>query len=198
MSSSIQVIEKPDWVTWESVRQCLIDAHDNNRAKGIHMTHYLWSAEKIKASLGEDGLMLIALDGTDIIGTAALVFKCGDVWYAKGKYAYLCFAGVLPAYKGFGIYKELIRLREEYARQKQCDLLLFDTHCRNKRVQEIAKKNGYRYVNFFRAKSGDHYNVIMAKWINGCPFSPIYCWTKYQISKLKAIIRHFIKNARRS
>ena len=196
--SNIRIVEKPDWVTWESVRQCLIDAHVMNRAKGIHMAHYLWSAEKIKESLGEKGKMFVALDGESAVGTAAISFKFGNFWYVHGEYAYMGFAGVLPAYKGHGIYKELIRLREEYARQKQCDILLFDTHSQNKHVQEIAKSNGYRLVRFFRAKSGDHYSVVLVKWINGCPFSSFYCWMRYQISKLKVLICYRLRNEKQS
>lgn len=187
--STIQILEKPDWVTWEEIKTCLLDAHASNRESGIDMNHYHWPAEKIKESLGDNGIMLVALDGKRVVGTAAVADKEGNAWYVKSKYAYLCFAGVLPSYRGSGIYKDLTKRREEYAQKKHYEVLLLDTHSRNKRIQEIARKNGYRRVRFFRAKAGDHYSVIMVKWLSVCPYSRFYCEWKYQLSKVYAILR---------
>lgn len=191
--SSIQVIEKPDWVSWEDIKQCLYEAHSVNRAKEINMAHYQWPAEKIRDSLGNGGVMLVALDGKKVVGTAAIAEKNGNSWYANGRYAYMCFAGVIPDYGGHGIYKGLVKKREEMAESQGYHILLLDTHCHNKKIQEIAKKNGYRFVRFFRAKSGDHYSVVMVKWIDTTPYSAIYCWMKYNLSKIKTIIRYPLK-----
>lgn len=192
MLDELRIIEKPDWVSWDDIRQCLYEAHSVNRAKGINMTHYLWPSAKIKESLGEDGLMLVALDGNKLVGTAAIADKNSNMWYAGGRYAYMCFAGVLPSYKGYGIYKRLIERREEYAKIRGFNVLLFDTHSKNILIQEIAKKNDYRLVRFFLAKNKDHYShysVVMVKWLNGCPYSKFYCWMKFQQSKVKALLR---------
>jgi hypothetical protein len=113
MNSDIKIIEKPDWVSWEDIKQCLYEAHSVNRAKGINMAHYQWPAEKIKESLGEKGFMLLALDGDKLVGTAGIGEKIGKNWYANGRYAYECFASVLPEYAGKGIYKMLEIRREE-------------------------------------------------------------------------------------
>ena len=72
MGNSIQVVEKPDWVSWDDIKQCLYEAHSVNRSKGINMAHYQWPAEKIKESLGENGFMLVALDGNKLVGTAGI------------------------------------------------------------------------------------------------------------------------------
>jgi hypothetical protein len=72
-------------------------------------------------------------------------------------------------------------------------MLIGDTHSKNTRRIEIALKNGFRLVRFFRAASKDHYSVVYAKWLNGCPYSSFYCWGKYQLSKLKTIIRYPLK-----
>lgn len=189
----IQILEKPDWVTWEEIKTCLLDAHASNRELGIDMNHYHWPAEKIKESLGDNGILLVAIDGKKVVGTAAIADKQGHSWYVRGKYAYMCFAGVIPSYRGFGIYKELTKRREEYAIQKHYEVLLLDTHSNNKRIREIARKNGYRYVRFFRAKSGDHYSVIMVKWLKRCPFSRFYFWIRYRVSWLKAILLYPLK-----
>ena len=188
MNGEITIREKPEWVSWDDIKQCLVDAHAVNRAAGINMAHYQWPADRIRDSIGENGTMLVALDGDKVVGTAAIVEKQGHEWYAPGRYAYMCYAGVLPEYSGQGIYKELIRQREEIARKKHYDILLLDTHCANKRIQNIAKKNNYKLVRFFRAGSKDHYSVIMVKWLNGSPFSDLFCYMKYIASKMKTIV----------
>lgn len=187
--TAIQIVEKPEWVSWDDIKRCLYEAHAQNRAKGINMTHYLWTAEKIKESLGEHGVMLVALDGKKLVGTAAIADKKSNVWYARGRYAYMCFAGVLPSYNGHGIYKSFIERREKYARNMGFDTLLFDTHSKNTKVQNIARKNGYRFVNYFMAKSGDHNSVVMAKWLKGCPYSSLYCWKHYYIKKMRTLLK---------
>lgn len=189
----IQIVEKPDWVSWEDIKQCLYEAHSVNRAKGINMSHYQWPAEKIKDSLGENGLMLVALDGKKVVGTAAIAEKNGKSWYASGRYAYMCFAGVLPDYGGHGIYKELVKKREEMAESQGYHILLLDTHYHNKKIQIIAKKNGYRLVRFFQVGNRDHFSVVMVKWLGEKSYSQWYCLYRYQISKWKTIVRSILK-----
>lgn len=184
----ISVIEKPEWVSWEEIKQCLFDAHAANRENGINMTHYQWPTDRIIKTLGDNGRMFVALDGEKLAGVAAVCDKTGDSWYAKGKYAYLGFAGVRPEYKGQGIYNELVSVRENHALMHGFNTIIFDTHQRNKVVQNKALKNGYRYVHFFRASSKDHYCVIMAKWPDGCPYSKLYCFYKYIISVIKTLL----------
>ena len=193
MDSDIKIIEKPEWVSWEDIKQCLYEAHSVNRAKGINMTHYQWPAKKIKESLGESGFMFVALDDDKVVGTAGIGEKYGNRWYMNGRYAYECFASVLPGYSGKGIYKMLEIKREENAKEYGYNVLIFDTHSKNAHRIDIALRNGFRLVHFFRASSNDHYSVVMAKWLKGCPYSSFYCWTKYHFSKLKTIIRYRFK-----
>ena len=189
MESNIQIVENPDWVTWDDIKQCLFEAHAENRAKGINMAHYQWPVERIKDSLGEKGVVLVALDGKRLVGTAAIGDKIGKTWYNSGPYAYICFDAVIPEYSGKGVFKLLDSKREQLAMYKGYRMLVFDTHSKNLHRQEIAKKNGYRLVRFFRAASKDHYSVVMAKWLDGCPYSKLYCKMQYQKSKWKTLIK---------
>lgn len=193
MESNIQIVEKPDWVTWDDIKQCLFEAHAQNRAKGINMAHYQWPVERIKDSLGEKGVVLVALDGKRLIGTAAIGDKIGKTWYTRGPYAYICFDAVIPEYSGKGIFKLLDSKREQLAKNLGYRTLVFDTHSNNFHRQEIALKNGFRLVRFFRASSKDHYSVVMAKWLDGCPYSSFYCWIKFQLSKFQALMRTSLK-----
>lgn len=188
MNDNIQIIEKPEWVSWDDIKRCLFEAHSVNRAKGINMAHYQWPAEKIKESIGENGFMLVALDGTRLVGTAGISEKYEKKWYVNGRCAYECFASVLPDYAGKGIYKMLEIKREEKAKEKGFTLLIGDTHSKNVHRQEIALKNGFRLVRFFQTADKDHYSVVIAKWLNGCPYSKLYCKIQYQKSKWKTLI----------
>ena len=196
MNPEIKVIEKPDWVSWDEIKQCLVDAHSVNRAKGINMAHYQWPVEKIREYIGPNGVILVALDGSKVVGTAAISEKEGKAWYAKGRYAYMCFASVLPQYCGQGIYGRLAQLREKIAKEQGYRVWVLDTHEKNKSLQRIVKANGYRTVHYFRANSNDHYNVFMAKWPNGCPYSKFYCnwrlcrsWVRAHIATLLRAIK---------
>jgi GNAT superfamily N-acetyltransferase len=188
-NTAIQIIEKPDWVSWDDIKQCLYEAHALNRERGINMTHYLWPAGKIRDSLGEQGVMLVALDGRKVVGTAAIADKTSTSWYSNGRYAYVCFDAVIPDYVGKGIFKQLDTKREDNAKEKGYSVLVFDTHSKNVHRQNIALKHDYKYVSFFKAKSGDHYSVVMAKWLNGCPHSTFYCRKQYYLRKAKTILR---------
>ena len=110
MKNNIQIIEKPDWISWDDIKKCLFDAHIINREKGINMANYQWPAEKIKESIGDNGVMFVALDGDKLVGTAALAEKKSYHWYSKGKCGYLCFACVIPSYSGLGIYHSLLKI----------------------------------------------------------------------------------------
>ena len=189
MNNNIQIVEKPDWISWEDIKKCLFDAHIINREKGINMANYQWPAEKIKEHIGDNGIMYVALDGEKLVGTAALAEKKSYHWYSKGKCGYLCFACVIPTYSGLGIYHSLLNKREEIAKIQDFDVLYYDTHCKNSIILTLGEKNGYRKVRFFLTKSKDHYNIVMAKWLKNCPYSKCYCWWKYSISKVKAMLK---------
>lgn len=194
MNSDIQIVEKPDWVSWEDIKQCLVEAHAVNRAKGINMAHYQWPVEKIREYIGTNGVMLVALDGEKVVGTAAIIEKKGSTWYAKGLYANMGFAGVLPAYNGRGIYRNLTQKREEIARSRGYTVLVLDTHEKNKKLQSIAKTNGYRLAGYFRTMNKDHFNVVMVKWLDNCPNSKFYCRLRFFLTYFRvhcsALIRH--------
>ena len=157
------------------------------------MYHYQWPEERIIGHLGDNGFMLVALDGEKLVGTAALGDRVGKIWYANGPYAYACFDSIIPEYAGRGIFRALDSKRESLAISAGYNVMVFDTHCKNVHRIRIAKKMGYRPVHYFRAKSGDHYNIVMVKWLRDRSFSPIHCWVRYHISKFKAISRFPLK-----
>ena len=191
MESNIQIVEKPDWVSWDDIHQVLLAAHAENRRKGIVMHFSAVPGEEIRKKIEEGhGTMFVAMDNDKVIATAAVRERKTNLWCGNGLYAYLCFAAILPEYQGHGIYKKLYIYREREARKMGLDRILFDTHERNMRMLSINKKNGFRLVRYFQASSRDHNNVYMVKWLDGCPFSKLHCWLKFQESKIKTILQN--------
>lgn len=187
----IQIIEKPDWVSWDEIKQCLMNAHAENRSKGIVMRKPSLPASEIEKEIGDAGIMLVALDGPKVVGTAALLIKEKNTWYNIGICGYLCFAAILPAYNGKGIYKRLCEKREEIAKKKGIDRLFFDTHHKNQHVISINKSQGFKCVDVKMLR--DHWNVVMFKWLNGCPYSDTRCWVEFSGRKIYKIIRKTTK-----
>ena len=181
----IQIIEKPDWVSWEDIHQVLWAAHADNRNNGVVMRYPSLSGEEIRKKIEGNGKMLCAIVDGKLVGTAAIIRKKATIWYGEGTYAYVCFASVLKEYNGKGIYKSLDLRREELAVSMGLDMMIGDTHEGNVHRLAIAKKAGYKFVDF--KFYNDHYNVVMVKWLNGCPYSSFRC--KYEFLKRKLIVK---------
>ena len=185
--SSIQITEKPDWVTWEEIHEVLWKAHEQNREKGMNMAFPALPGEEIRKKIEGNGTMLVALSGGRVIGTAAILIKKKNIWCGNGNYAYCCLASVLTEYNGLGIYKRLNLERERIAKEMGMDKMIFDTHENNKRIIKGDLKAGYRIVDIVVCK--DHYNVVMVKWLNGCPFSDLYIKWQFLIHKFYRKLR---------
>ena len=179
--------------SWDEIHDVLDKAHAENRANGIKMRHSSLLGDEICKEIGDTGVMLVALDGQKIEGTAAIVDKNGKKWYVSGRYAYVCFDAVLPECMGKGVFKMLDAQREIVAKSKGYGMLIFDTHHKNIHRQQIAVKNGYKYVRFFQSKYG-HDFVVMAKWLKGCPFSDGFVRRRYKLSKF--MTRFFVSSGR--
>lgn len=177
----IEILEKPEWVSWDEIHNVLWRAHEQNRQNGIKMAFPALPGDKIREKVEGHGKMLVAMDGQKVVGTAAIIIKKVNIWCGKGEYAYCCFASVLPEYSGMGIYKSLNINREENALRMGLKRMMFDTHEHNKRKIEGDYKAGFKLVDISVWK--DHYNVVMVKWLNGCPYPNWYCKMQFYIHK---------------
>ena len=189
MDNDIRIEQKPSFVSWQQIKDCLLAAHAENLEKGIKMSHPLWAPEQIRDFVEESGVMYVAMDGEKVVGTLGIKEKSeSNFWFARGRYAYMCFGSILPDYRGRGIYKALNDACEAFARQNQLPVIVLDTHSSNKHMQAISMKAGYRLVRFSCVDGGSHYSVKMAKWLNDCPFSGLYCRLMFWKSKVKTIV----------
>ncbi len=185
--SKIQILEKPDWVSWDEIHEVLVKAHAQNRANGINMKKPSLPGEKIAKEIGKEGKMFVAVEGNKVVGTLALIKKEGNKWYNLGKYGYLCYVAVLPECSGKGVYRSLYQVAEATAKQDGLLVLTRDTHEKNERMLKIAKQEGYHYVDF-RA-CADHFNIVRAKWLDKCSFPSWYIRIRYMFSRFFKKVR---------
>lgn len=177
----VRIIEKPDCVSWGEIHEVLWKAHEKNRERGIFMRYPSLSGEEIRERIEGKGKMYVAVSNGEIVGTGAVVVRDWLLWCGKGQYAYFCFQSVLPDFQGNGIYKDLCQRSEQEARNMGLSRILMDTNENNKRVLDIAKKNNYKVVSLKFYK--DHYNVVMVKWLDGCPYLGWYCDMQFIVHK---------------
>lgn len=187
--------EKPKEVSWNSIHECLWAAHAPNRANNINMSFSKLTGEKLKEKVEKgNGKIFVAFDVDKIIGTSAYTIENRNRWFCNEKYAYICLDGVLPEYTGNGIYKNLYLYREIEIRKKNIRVVVFETHEKNKRMRTIQERHGFKLVGYKKCNDG-HFNVIMAKWIDGCPFSNYYIKYRYLLNYLKVKLHSIINNA---
>lgn len=174
---SISVLVKPETVNWDEIQHVIYESHAINRKKGIIMKNPLLSGYAISQKMGKNGIMLLAMDQENIVGTAGLIPTTKSTWYNEGCYGYCCFDAVLPTYLGQGIFKKLNIKREQIAREMGLSKLYIDTHEKNTRVIKICLRNGYKRVSV--KDCNDHWNIVLFKWMDGCPYSQFACHIHY-------------------
>lgn len=192
MNLEIKIMEKPDWISWDDIHKVMWEAHAENRNNGVVMRYPSLSGEEIRQRIEGNGKMLVAMDGQKVIGTAALIVRSYRLWCGKCDYAYCCCASVLPEYNGKGIYKALDLKREKLALSMQMTRMLGETHENAKHRLDIAKKAGYKFVDYKYYK--DHYDVVMVKWLDGCPYSEFWCKIEFLKRKLQVKMKQAIKS----
>ena len=168
---AIQLIEKPDEVSWELIHEVIWKSHESNREVGMSMSHAGFSGADIETYLGPKGKMYVALLDGKVIGTLAFTEKKSKFWFGEDTFAYCCFAAVLPEYRGHGVYGGLMKLCEQAAISRGLDKMLFNTHPKNARVIDTALKNGYKKISYTLSKNSAW--VYLVKWLNGSPYSDL-------------------------
>lgn len=176
-------MEKPDWVSWQQVCDCIRDANVVNDKKGFHMLFSEISPDEIKADLKE-GKCFVALCGEKVVGTLSYKIRNLKKWYVWGKVIYYSYDGILPEYQGTDVYFGLSDLRDKYVRKSGIRNFQFHTAENNKSVIKINKIYGYKLVVFKpTGKGADYYSVTMVKWEDGCPFPDWFLNFMFKLSK---------------
>lgn len=195
--SSIQIIEKPDWVSWDVIHNVLWEAHQENITHGMTMRTVNMNGAELKERVG-DGQCFVALNGDNkVVATGAVIIKRIKTWYCDGLVGKLMLGAVLPEAQGCGLYHKLLERRIEYSRSREAKIIVMDTAEHNQKMQDILKKDGFRYVSCFASRYSNHYSVVMAKWLTNCPYSQWYCSMMFGISMILLKLRYRTQGVKR-
>lgn len=179
----IKYLEKPDWVSWKDVCDCIRAADTVNRNKGFHMRIAEVEPDDMKKDL-KDGKCFIALCGDKVIGTTSYKIRDLRKWYRWGKVIYFSYDGVRPEYRGTDVYFGLKALK--YKSAKETGIKVYQSHTaeQNKTIRKINLKNGFKEVLFRPNFNGSsYYSVTMVKWEHGCPYPDWFINIMFNLSK---------------
>lgn len=178
----IIVETKPSNISWDAIANLLAESHKDNIKRGFTQNSSHMKGSEIEKKVS-NGMCFIAKDGETVVGTLSVIPRKKANWYCNKGALYCMLAGVSPKYKGKGVYSLLAHARDEYARKMGFPVVYLYTPIKNRRMQKAAKKDGFIPVSFSVSTDTTYYSVIMAKWLNGCPFNQFYCLFKYFYSQ---------------
>lgn len=184
----IQIMERPEAMSYDAIHDVIYAAHEQNRREGFHVKTAEMSGDEIREHIGPNGRCFVAMDGEKIVGVTAVRIIHRNNHFAKGKVADQILIAVLPAYSGKHISSKLHQKVLEFAREKDLKQVELRTAFNNKKMQRTAQKWGFQHINFVAYKGLDHYTVVMMKWLNYCPY-PTYVINLYYNIR-KALVKH--------
>lgn len=177
-------MEKPDWVSWEEICECIRKANVVNDKKGFHMMFADIKPNELEKEL-KNGKCFVALYNNKVIGTTSYTIRKLRKWYVWGNVIYHSFEGILPEYRGTDVYFRLCELKDRYVRETGIRIYQFHTAEQNKTVIKINKIYGFKLVQLNPTMKGaDYYSVTMVRWDDGCPFPDWFLKYMYSLSKI--------------
>ena len=189
MKSDFLICPKPDMLSFDEVHRLLWKANEANRRSGFVLRTSNLSGEELKKRIGEDGKCFVAFDGDRLIGTISVRFLQRNTWFAKGRVADYMLAAVDPEYQGKHVNTLLSEAVFQFVREQGCGIIELDTAESNIHAIRVYEHFGFRKVSFKANPGGDHYSVIMAKWLDYCPFSAAFCRIRYVLKRWISLLR---------
>lgn len=182
----IRVMEKPDWISWDEVQQCIHDAQLTNKKKGFDMSFGYKTGEELRKSVGENGYCFVVLNVCNkVIATISLRVSDIHKWWYKGMAGYHCNEAVLPDYRGTDAYFLMHAAVERKEKELGLKLLWATTAEQNKVILRLAAKSGWKQVQYTAFKGCGYYSVVIARWLGGCPYSAKWIKFMFNISKIR-------------
>lgn len=193
----IQVMPKPDWVSWEDIQQLLLKANKVNEKNGFSMVGLTRSPEELEKQV-ENGLCVVAMHGDKLVGVSACSFNCTQRWYNKKERSARKFmTGILKSYQGCGILGEFDKVLDKYIKNSGCSFIVADTAVMNTAVRKQAQLVGYKELTYISFPTTLYYSVIFGKWLNKCPFSDRYIKFRFWLSKIYTKTRYKVGRVER-
>ncbi len=187
MKSEICFIKKPKHVSYDIIHQVLWAAHESTRAKGMRFSTAEMSGEELEEYIKEhNATCYVAMDGDKVVGTSSCYLKQVNRGPIKGCFVKEVLLGILPEYKGQRIYSQLFELTVAYAKENNADGILTTTIAKNKKLQQIKKKQGFVYTRYFI--NNGHFSVGAYLCFNELKYSKTYYKLYFLTQKIKSHI----------
>ncbi len=188
----VRVMEKPDWISWDEIQQCIHDAQLTNVKNGFDMYFGHMTGEELQKSVG-DGYCFVALnDNNRVVGTLSYCVTKINFWFHKGNAGFFCYEGILPEYRASNAFFDLHRMAEEKGRSLGLDVTWGSTSEKNKKIIKINELQGWKKVQYSASGNGvGYYSVIMAHWDKGCPYKEGFI--KFMFGLSKKVVRILYK-----
>lgn len=188
----IRIIEKPDWVTWDEIAECIKVSQATNKKKGFDMSFGHYTGDQLRDSVN-GGYTFVALNEENkVLATVSLKISRLHSWWCRGKAGFHCMESVLPEYRGTDVYFDLhhqLALKES---QLGLKLLWASTHENNKTILRLSAKDGWKKMQYSASgKNCFYYSIIIAKWLQECPYSDRFINFMFWVSKV--VVRFLYK-----
>lgn len=191
----IRIMEKPEWVTWDEVQECIYKAQQTNNKKGFDMNFGHRTGKELCEKVG-DGCCFVALNEQNrVVGTVSL--KVSDIrfWWHKGKAGFHGYEAVDPKYRGTDVYFDLHAALIAKEKELGLKVLWATTAEKNNVVIKSAVRKGWKQVQYTpNTKGCDYYSVVIAYWRDGCPYSDRTINFMFKLSKM--VVRILYKPGR--
>ena len=185
----IQVIPKPESISWDDIHVLLFKSHEVNRLNGVYMRTANLEGKELKARVGNGQCFVAIADGV-LVGTASAKIVERHEWYHRGEVVDFMLLGILPGYGGKGIFSKLLDCIYCFARSNNLSVVELDTAESNCRMRAIAERIGFQYVGIKASPYVTHYSVIMAYWLDGAPYGKYYMIIRNSISSFMYKLRY--------
>lgn len=179
----IEIMEKPDGISFDEIHKLLWKANEGNRADGFHLQTAELSGDAIREKLHPDGKCFVALADGKLAGTLSIKIVSRKRWYYHGMIPNYILAAVLPEYQGRHINTMLSEKAFEYARENGYTAIVLDTAEENRHAIQVYEHQGFCLADYVVRENADHNSVVMVKWLGDPPFSKSYMKLRFRMAR---------------
>ncbi len=196
MKSEIRFLKKPSCVSFDTIHQVLWAAHESTRANGMQFSTAEMSGEELEEYIKtHNATCYVAMDGDKVIGTNSCYLDYVSRGPIRGCFIKEVLVGILPEYKGQRIYSQLFELAITYAKENKADGIITTTIAKNKKMQQIKKKQGFIYTRHFI--NNGHFSVGGYLCFNDLPHSKMYYKLYFLKQKAKSYSNWWINKIKK-
>lgn len=185
MSKAIEIIEKPESISWEEITELL---HKSYATRSKQSMTYLASYQTVEKTIERvgDGICYVALVDGKLAGTSTLSFK----YNRKGQnYAEFCQVAVDPIYRGLGIGSKLTDIRIQKCKEANLNYLEASTSINASSIIDFWKtRYGAQMVGVDSYITTNYYSVIWRVYFKSPKRNKYINGIFYYLSHVKCIL----------